>query len=260
MMKQAQLLRSIIVLMALVLCSQFANGQSTPVATDSVVVINAIAVSDIPAKIESLNVRIKDIEKSIQPSEQIKDLDSIFNESKAYLDDIKEQFDEINLEELNLRTAENYKREWIGYKELLVSIRTKFNDRTQQLQGIFEELTYEEKVWNMTLDAAREEKVASELISSSTDVLSSINKLKKATKKQQDEVLKIYKGIGDEISILDEVIEMLDYRSKELHSMIFVQDSPPLWASIDSTSSPGFLKRQIVKTIENNTRRIDRLF
>jgi len=257
MMKQAQLFRSIILSMALVLCSQIAYSQSTPVAKDSVVVINPVAVSDIPAEIEILKTRIKEIEKSIQPSEQIKDQDSVFNVTKSYLIDVKEKLDDIDLNELNLRATENYKREWIGYKDILVSIRTKFNDRSQQLQGFFEELNDKEKIWNKTLDAAREEKVASELISSSSDVLTSINNLKKATKKQQDHVLKVYKSINDEVSNVDEVIEMLNERLKELHSLIFVQDSPPLWSSIDSTSSPGFVKRQIIKTIEDNTRRID---
>lgn len=243
--------------MALVLCSQIAYSQSTPVAKDSVVVINPVAVSDIPAEIEILKTRIKEIEKSIQPSEQIKDQDSVFNVTKSYLIDVKEKLDDIDLNDLNLRATENYKREWIGYKDILVSIRTKFNDRSQQLQGFFEELNDKEKIWNKTLDAAREEKVASELISSSSDVLTSINNLKKATKKQQDHVLKVYKSINDEVSNVDEVIEMLNERLKELHSLIFVQDSPPLWSSIDSTSSPGFVKRQIIKTIEDNTRRID---
>jgi len=256
-MKQAQLFRSIILSMALVLCSQIAYSQSTPVAKDSVVVINPVAVSDIPAEIEILKTRIKEIEKSIQPSEQIKDQDSVFNVTKSYLIDVKEKLDDIDLNDLNLRATENYKREWIGYKDILVSIRTKFNDRSQQLQGFFEELNDKEKIWNKTLDAAREEKVASELISSSSDVLTSINNLKKATKKQQDHVLKVYKSINDEVSNVDEVIEMLNERLKELHSLIFVQDSPPLWSSIDSTSSPGFVKRQIIKTIEDNTRRID---
>ncbi len=256
-MKLVEIFRSAVLALAFLILPHFVFSQSATAANDSVLVINPVPVSDIPVEIEEFNARVKEIEKSIKPSQQIMDLDSGFIETKKYLGETKDKLDKVDLNDLNLRTADNYKREWMGYKEALVSTRSRFNDRIQELQKIVEELNTKEKIWNKTLAAARKENVAGELINSSSEVLTSIDKLKKDTKKQQDLVLKVYKSVTKEIEIVDEVIAMLDDQLKQLQAMLFVLDSPPLWASVDSTSNPAFLKNQIVKTINENARIIN---
>ncbi len=256
-MKLVEIFKSTILALAFLLLPHFVFSQSTSTANDSVLVINPVPVSDIPAEIEHFNARVKEIEKKIKPSQQVADLDTRFNKKKEYLANTKSKFDKVDLNKLNLRTSDNYKREWMGYKEILAWTRSKFNDRSQELQMIVEELNTQEKIWNKTLAAARKENVAGELISSSSEVLTSINKLKKDTKKQQVQVLKVYKSVTEEIEIVDEVIVLVEDQQKQLQAMIFVLDSPPLWASVDSTSSPAFLKKQIVLSINEHARIIN---
>jgi len=235
-------------------------GQTATKESDSVAVISNIPVSEIPAQIEAFKSRSKDIEKKIQPSAEIKNIDSTFLETKEYLNQLKDDFDEIVVADLDLRRTEAKKREWLNYLESLVSMRSKINDRNKQLQAIFEEINFNEEVWEKTRDYAREKKIASELIGSSEDVLSNIKVLRKKIKKQQDEVLIIYKSISDEIAIVEDVIATLDAQIKELQSRFFVQDSPPIWNAIDSTSNISFFKTQLLQTISENARIINVYF
>jgi small-conductance mechanosensitive channel len=259
-MKETNKFKRLFTILALLLFTISSHGQTAKQESDTVAVISHIPVAEIPAQIEQFTARAKDIEKNIQPSTEIKKIDSTFLSTKEYLDQLKKDFDKIVVADLDLRKAENKKREWLNYQENLVSMRSKISDRNKQLQAIFEEIHINEEIWEKTRDYARKQKVASELISSSEEVLSNIKTLKKKIKTQQDQVFIIYKNITDEITIVEEVIASLNIQIKELQSMFFIQDSPPIWNAIDSTSTISFFKSHFIQTINENARVINVYF
>ena len=53
---------------------------------------------------------------------------------------------------------------------------------------------------------------------------------------------------------MNEILVIIDGHVQEFKSMIFVKDSPYLWASIDSTSRISFIKNQITKTTTESGR------
>jgi len=243
---------SIFVLFLFATLPFYLSGQGIAAQSDSVLVIKPVAVSDIPAEIESFNAREKVIQQNIQPSEEILDLDSTFVEFRKELEEKESEHDLMNYDELNTRETSDLLSKWKGYNSTLLSMRGELNERSQQLQNIFDETSTTKKVWEKTLENARNENVASTLVTSAQEIIDRIDKLISSTKKQQDRVLKIYKEISDEVSMVESVVAKLDKHSKKLKSEIFYPESPPLWASIDSTSNPVFLKNKIVSTVKDN--------
>jgi len=231
-MKETITYKKLFAILAILFLTIPSYGQTTTKESDSVAIISHIPVAEIPAQIETFTARSKDIEKNIQPSAEIIIIDSTFLETKKYLDQLKSDFDELVIADLDLRKTENKKREWLNYQQSLISMR----------------------------DYAHEKKVASEIINSTEEVLSNIEALRKKIKTQQDQVFIIYKNITDEITIVEEVIATLNTRIKELQSMFFVQDSPPIWNAIDSTSTLSFFKRTFAQTINENARVINVYF
>ena len=259
-MKETITYKKLFAILAILFLTIPSYGQTTTKESDSVAIISHIPVAEIPAQIETFTARSKNIEKNIQPSAEIIIIDSTFLETKKYLDQLKSDFDELVIADLDLRKTENKKREWLNYQQSLISMRSKISDRNKQLQAIFEEINVNEDIWKKTRDYAHEKKVASEIINSTEEVLSNIEALRKKTKTQQDQVFIIYKNITDEITIVEEVIATLNTRIKELQSMFFVQDSPPIWNAIDSTSTLSFFKRTFAQTINENARVINVYF
>jgi hypothetical protein len=254
-MKQLYPLKNLLMILLFLTGAAVAFGQTADQETDTTTIrIPKIPVSSIPDEIVKFTTRSQEIEKTIMPDREIQEADSVLTESIRYLDKAMKYFDENPISELKLRDAENKEREWTGYLHNLEALRDEINARNQHLQNIFEELNTDEIIWTKTRDHAVEKKVAGEIIASTEDVLNKIKALKKKTKNRQDRVFIIYKNTSNEITEINQIITQLETQINKLKSMIFVQDSPPLWKAADSTSSFAFLKNEFLNSIAENKR------
>ena len=114
---------------------------------------------------------------------------------------------------------------------------------------LLESFRNEGKVWNLTLEKAKEEEAPPELISSIEGVIQDYSQIEQKTKQNNNIYLRLQTHINKLLDIQKSVVDALyDKKSSETYDLLY-QRHPPIWAVPfgEETPSPQILKYRPVR-------------
>ncbi len=220
------------------------------------VVIKPISLLDISPRIGEYNTNIKQYKEELKTTDEINIIDTSAAKAKLYLEIEKKKLGE-TLDHLSQVKMENAKREWRGYENTLSGWQTTITNRIESIEKTQFQVNVERQTWEITKKSSNELNIPKESLIRVDEVIKLTKDLAKALKSKQDSIILIQNTITDLQIIVDTELAALDEAQKELQSEYFIQDSPPIWFTSDSTMRIKNAKSQIATAIKEHTRSIE---
>ena len=210
------------------------------------VLITPVPLPDIVTSLEAANEKIKNIESRLAPDPDLVKFDSIYRNSSERL--IKEK-EKIQSEDnyFTLRKIDDATKEWTSYSDDINIWKEILNKRLRGLETDLFDIQVLEAKWNLTIKNAREGGVPSDVLTTATDFTRFLLVVKKECNQRKTEALGKSNKLSEISFIVDDAISFLQLKRKELQAEYLIQDSPPLWRAIDSTSNYLKIKAQLTE-------------
>ena len=236
--------------------SQEAKTKEMISPTGDTVVIKAIKLSQITSHIEQSYNVIKQVKQVLEDNKEFEKFDSIYRKGIKVLEDEKNKIIK-NKDEITLLELDNYKKQWLANQERANLWKEKIQKRVKTLNETLYKTDVLKEEWVLTYQQAVESGVPDKVLTSVSDLIIQLKKLKKDIKKEQNKTLAMQNNIAKAMLIIDQTQTELSKIYQTLQSVYLRQDSPPLWKSRDSTVHLQSTKILIRHAMESNKKSVE---
>lgn len=207
------------------------DGSSKPL--DSVKKDNTIAISNISEESEKVAKYIQKLEKTLKPSTEIVEVDSIMNIVSLKFDEKKDSIFAL-LKTVSSREIRGLKIEWEGYKFSLNKYQDRIKERSEELSKISADIGDEIDKWESTKKSF--EKNSTKTSYEGIDnIIESLQTVSSAAHERLEKVFNVQSGLTKLVLQVDEVIDEIELIEIEQTKNYFTFDSQPIWKK-DTTS------------------------
>ena len=218
------------------LSNVFSQDESKTVADTLVKEKKTIPVGEISSRTELLSTRFVELREQIKPSSEISSVDMLLDSTLVKLVQEKELV-YADSSDQSYRSLLFVSKEWEGYDKQLKTIQENLKSRSDQIKEISDEMNEYLSIWQQTRDDGIENKASEEVIVSINEVIETINSIVISTNMRSDSLFLVQKKLTEQALIIDDVINEILIRQKNLQSNYFVIDSPNIWDAKDSLST-----------------------
>ena len=219
--------------------------------TGDSILVKAVPLSVITDSIEKAFDKIKKIENNLLPDPALAKFDSIYDSALDGLETEKTKIFETN-EHSSIRKIDEALSKWKNYSHDLTDIKDNVSNRIKILEEDGFEVEVLIETWGQTLRSAREGGLPANVLTNVTEFISRTKALKREIKAEKTEAFRKQNKITELLLLVDEVNDFLKENRHKLQSDYLIQDSPPIWAAVDSTASPSLLKAELKNAVKNS--------
>jgi len=195
------------------------------------VAAKAFALGDISEETEKLGQRIIKLKKILQPSAQVKEVDSLLNSVSSEIEKSKDSLIP-QLDKLTRRVLRVRKVEWDNYHSQLKVYQDILKNRVQDISKIIVELLKENQKWDETKkNIASSTNKSSDLTEGLNESIDILQEVMQIAQTRVDGVYLIQKELTIMILSVDETISEIELVERQLQKDYFIIDSSPLWKS-----------------------------
>ncbi|WP_159946824.1 mechanosensitive ion channel family protein [Polaribacter septentrionalilitoris] len=208
----------------------FAQNKSN-VVKDSVNIESPKAISsvNIIEEIEIATEKVKDIKRKTQSKSSIVNIDSIYPAYKVFVTKKRRQAKKYISSSPNKQKVNNLLNEWNRYYEYLKSWETTINNQLEKNSLILNDVTFDKKTWELTLEEAKTQNIPSEIVKSIGAILDDFEGLKKSIRSQNNKDLVLESKINYLMLITKDVIEKINNLKNTKAYNIFYKRHNVLW-------------------------------
>lgn len=191
----------------------------------------AIKTVNIIQKIEEANAEIKSIRRKIREKKDIKKIDSLFpistNTLKTKIRE-KERFVRSNP---NRQKINNLIKKWSSYRDYFDNWQSQINEEVQRNAVLKEIVDYNEKVWELTYDHAKNQKVPLEVLRSVRVVWNEFRSINRLITEESNKYLLLESRINQEKGKVNKTIdELSNLKDSHVYDLLYLRHLP-LWKS-----------------------------
>jgi len=216
------------------LSGQNQGSKKTIIQNGDTIVLQAISLTNLTENIEVIVKEISKINEENKPDPKMGTADSLYlvalkqltEENKAIIDN------EIKIAK---RALEDALQQWANYKSKLGEWQSLFSNRSKSLSKNLTKTKNLITIWELTLKDARQEKAPSGIILNIRDVLNELKSLRNYLKSDQLDVFSKQSKLTELALLIDETIKDIETQKTSLSKEYFIQDSPAIWNTYDST-------------------------
>tara|TARA_R110000787_G_scaffold281906_1_gene393486 strand:- start:14100 stop:16526 length:2427 start_codon:yes stop_codon:yes gene_type:complete len=248
----------------IVTTSVFSQESATTNADSIKVKEEVIAVENISSETEKLGELILRLRKTLKPSRNISEIDSIL---KGVSEEITLRRDSVlsNVKETRLRNLKVYKVEWNNYKTTLNQYQESIKSRTEFISGISNDLYEAINKWELTKRTLSQNSNSKDLILGLDQSISTLEEMVEIAQERMDAVYSVQKTLVDLFFTVNEVISEIDRAQIQIKKNYFEFDSQPIWVSNkvgkDSTSVISVSNTQlIISGLKENKKQLEEFF
>ena len=220
-------------------------------STGDSTLIKPVPLSVITDSIEKAFDKFKSIENDLLPDPELAKFDSLYNKAFHELETEKAKILEED-DHSSIRKIDEILREWKNYSNILTAFKDNVNARIKVLEKDDYEIEVLVQTWDQTLKSAREGGLPANVLTNVTEFINRAKKLKKEVKSGKTEAFRKQNKITELLILVDDVNSFLKDSRQKLQSDYLRQDSPPIWAAVDSATGPSYLKAELKKSVKNN--------
>jgi len=190
----------------------------------------AIAIASVLSEIEGAKSEIQVNYEKIKPGTGLIRIDSLYPIYKKLLTTKEKEARQFLNSNPNRQKIDNLIIKWEEYKAQLTSWQSDITEYASRNMRLLESFRNEGKVWNLTLDKAKEEEAPPELISSIEGVISEYSKIERKTKQNNNIYLRLQTHINKLLDLQKGVVDALyDKKASETYDLFYLRH-PPFWA------------------------------
>ncbi|MGB5653068.1 MAG: mechanosensitive ion channel domain-containing protein [Robiginitalea sp.] len=199
----------------------------------------AIPITSVLSEIESARDEIAVNYEKIKPGKGLIRIDSLYNVYKEVLRIKEEEAKKFLNSNPNRQKIDNLILKWEEYKAQLMGWQTDITVYASRNMRLLEGFRNEGKIWNLTLEKAKEEEAPPELISSIESVIRDFSKIEQKTKQNNNIYLRLQTHINQLLDIQKSVVDALyEKKSSETYDLSY-QRHPPFWAVAFGKKKPS---------------------
>jgi small-conductance mechanosensitive channel len=212
------------------------DSSPTPVPSATPVVI---PVPEIATRAEETGARLRAIEASLQPTEEVREIDA---QSAVRGERIAARFDD-HVAALDagpaLRALAHMTATWQAERTTLSGWAQTLTWYANELEGMIQELASRTESWNVTLEQARTSNAPPAVIQRIQETVAAIQTTRRDVERYRAQILSLQDRVAREISTCDQATDRIaSYRKKEVGE-IFVRDTRPLLAGLRGRGTTG---------------------
>jgi len=206
-------------------------SQSTISLKDSTFVVKPepIELLDINEKFEKESLRLASIEKKIMPHREVHTIDSLYPEYVQFISTQKKEAHKFIKGNPNRQKIDNLISQWKSYYSHFSDWQATLNGFVNKNLGYISSLKFDEKVWNKTLDNAREQKAPEAVLVSVKSTRNKIRVLLNELVNQNKNLLTKESRINNQKTTINLVIADLTKLKNSKEYYLFYQRQPPIW-------------------------------
>ncbi len=232
------------------LFAQSKVSSKTIITENDTLVLHAIPLSSLTQNIENAIKEIHNIEEATKPEEKMQSVDSLHLIAKENLSEENKQITEEDKTITN-RSLDDAHKQWSTYKSKLGDWRTLISERSKLLTEERDEVNHMTIVWELTLEDARKEQAPKGTVLNIKDVINQLNALKNKLKSDRLDVYSKQSKLTELSKLIDETIGSIEEQKKLISKDMFIQDSPAIWNSYDSTFLTSISRTSIKQSSED---------
>lgn len=221
--------------------------------TGDTIRILPIPLVEINSRLEQVNTSLKRYKDILKPVPEVIALDSMSKKATNFLIQQKQIIYDTNAS-LTIRAIDDYKREWFGYDDELEKWQAVVSQRITDIDKQTFNLDVSINTWDVTKTAATKDNSPQELISRLNDLLVESKNIASKLKAKQDSLIILQNNFTDFQLEIDDALEFLSVKRKDLQSDYFIRDSYYIWNASDSTIRKEVFTAQIVSAFNQNVR------
>lgn len=204
-----------------------------PVIQDSITLHKeklAIPISAIASEGQKAAISNRDVQARISRISVEIELDSVMSVVDSIFVAIRDQAFKDSLEDLSLRSLEDYYQDFSQIKFRLENIKRSVNEKHSALQPEVELTTQGIERWTITKDQLNREDVPEPIWERIESILIETTELNKVISDKQYRLLVQEDRVTTMIIAVDEVIDKINDKMQAEKEQFFTLDSPPLWS------------------------------
>lgn len=199
----------------------------------------AIPITNVLAEIEGAKDEIAVNYEKIKPGKGLIRIDSLYPVYKKLLTAKEEEARKFLNSNPNRQKIDNLILKWEEYKAQLVGWQSAITEYASRNMRLLESFRNEGKVWNLTLEKAKEQEAPRELISSIEAVIGDYSKIEQKTKENNNIYLRLQTHINKLLNIQKSVVDALyDKKSSETYDLFYLRH-PPVWVLPFAEKTPS---------------------
>lgn len=205
------------------------NAQdSTDKSLDSIEKSNTIAISNISEETEKVAQFIQKLEKTLKPSTEIKEVDSLMNIILLEFEQKKDSLFTV-LKTASRREIQEINVEWLDHKSYLSKYQINLKNRTEEISEISDDLVAEINKWELTKKSLESVSSKKNLYEGIDAVIEILQKTLNFAHTRLDDVFNIQSELTKLVLLVDDLITEIDVTQTQMKKDYFVFDSQPIW-------------------------------
>jgi potassium-dependent mechanosensitive channel len=210
--------------------------------------------AEIAYEIENSNRFIRTSQKQIDSYDQIREIDSSFDQLSAHLIKEYEEFETFNKQNLSKFFLLNTKKVWLSYRSQLMSWQDHISERIESLMQMSDRIKENEQLWKSTLDRTESDRFSDDINERISNTITDLNKLETRLFDVVSKLSELESRIRDQVIELDQHISIIDELDKYYRSTLFKANQPALWNLDFKGSYEGTVRERLKKAWYENTK------
>ncbi len=221
------------------------------VINNDTIVVEPIPLVEISQRTEEVYNQLKATQQAIDSYNDKKSIDSLVKEGKRFMREELKRI-EATKNTLSIRELNDEKKKWKNTSKILDGWRTKFNNRTLNLENQKQKITLMLRQWDLTLSKAKEQDALPEIMNDIKSIIKEIKVIDTELTNKQNQLYMNQNQVTEFIITVDEIKS--DLESVSLSS--FNKDAPAIWETHDSISNSSIAKSQIQKYLQESSKNL----
>ena len=189
----------------------------------------AIKTVNIIQKIEEANAELKSIRRKIRVKKAIKEIDSLFPISSKNLKTKLQEKEKFVRSNPNRQKINNLIKKWSSYRDYFNNWQGLINEEVKRNAVMQEVVSFNEKVWELTYDEAKKEKVPLEVLRSVRVVWNDFLSINRRITEESNKYLLLESRINQEKANVNKTIdELSNLKDSHVYNLLYLRH-PPLW-------------------------------
>ena len=212
--------------------------------------INPVPLANIGTETENTLSIIRDIRNKMKPSNNELELDTLIPQKLTTVEVLKKETNLEDIEEMNLKQAENLKYDIFQLRIQLDGWRNTLVGKTEELNDMKADLVDQRTQWEKTLNLEREEKLPPQVSERIQTNLKEVQDLNKELSDRNNKLLTQQDEITGALIFIDEILNTITKTEDTYRTQLFTIDSPPIWEMFSVEQDTLTTKQRIHNIIE----------
>lgn len=242
----------ILVLLAPIYSFSQLNISEAVIDTSKVDKPKAIPTINIIQKIEEAKSEIELANSKIPLDTNIIQIDSLYEIYVPFIKNQKTVVEKFIEAGPNKQKIDNLIKKWSVQYENLEVWESAINSYEEENLRLIEQISYNEQIWNLTYENAVLEKIPSEVLGRTKNVLSEIKKVKRSLNNKYNDLLRFESKINNQKIIIKKVVEdLMDLKNSEVYDLLYLRHQPLWKTSFKASESFNAIKNEIDSLSKN---------